>query len=125
MADKNGNEGDKEEKLWTSDSLKEAIRKKQVIIKENKTGKAACWKKFHYAETTDGIPVFGWAVCIDCDCCIMFKSKLPDGSIKQYGATNMTDHMKICYSSLGKQLTMTGFMKRVPGKKFLIRKEEL
>ena len=48
----------------------------------------------------------------------MFISKLPDGSIKQYGTTNMTDHMKTCYSSLGKQLTMTGFMKRVPGKKF-------
>ena len=59
MADKNGKEGDKEKKLWTSDSLKETIRKKQVIIKENKTGKAASWKKFYYAETTEGIPAFG------------------------------------------------------------------
>jgi hypothetical protein len=108
----------KEEIVWTNESLKEAVRKDQVKLKENKDGKAACWKKFSLVETKNGSLIFGWAVCVDCRCCVMFKSKLSDGSIKNYGTTNMTDHMKSCYASQGKQLTMAGFVKRVPGKKF-------
>jgi hypothetical protein len=107
-------------KQWNSDVLRDAVRKEQVTKKENVNGKADCWKKFRLAVDEDESVTFCWAVCNDCNCCIMYKTKSEDGSgsVKLYRTTNMVDHMKSCYSSHGKQLTMGSFVKRVPGKNF-------
>jgi hypothetical protein len=103
---------------WTSDSLREALRKGTVVLKDNVDGKAECWKKFKLVHTADGTSVFGWAACADCLCCIMFKSKSADGTVKLYGTKNMADHMKSCYTASVRQTAITSFVKRVPGKKF-------
>jgi hypothetical protein len=103
---------------WTCESLREALRKGTVVLKDNTDGKADCWKKFKLLETADGDSVFGWAACVDCFCCLMFKSKSADGTVKLYGTRNMTDHMKSCHTASGGQMVMTSYVKRVPGKKF-------
>jgi len=108
----------KSESSWTSDSLQLALRQGKVVVKDNNDGKAECWKKFKLVETADGLSVFGWAACADCFCCIMFKSKAPDGSVKLYGTKNMVDHMKSCHAASGRQTVITSFVKRVPGKRF-------
>ena len=61
---------------------------------------------------------FGWAACVDCLRCVMFKSKLPDGTVKLYGTKNMVDHMKSYFTASTQQTSMTSFIKRAPGKKF-------
>jgi hypothetical protein len=106
--------------LWTADSVRDAIRKRNAVLKENPDGKADCWRKFRLVETTDGEPVFGWAACADCYCCVIYKSQAGDGTVKLYGTKNMTDHMKTCMSAStsGKQSSIDFFVKRVPGKKF-------
>jgi len=101
---------------WTSISLQDALRKGTVVMKENADGKADCWKKFRLLETNSGDAIFGWAACVDCYSCIMFKSRPADGKTKLYGTKNMTDHMKSCAATSGRQLSMAAFMKRVPGK---------
>ena len=101
--------------VWTSESLKDAVSKGKVILKENKDGKATCWTKFRLAETADGCAIFGWAVRIDCHCCVMFKSMSTEGTVKSYGTTNMTNHLQPCFASRGKQLTMNAFVERTPG----------
>ena len=85
---------------------------------ENKDGKATCWTKFRLAETADGCAIFDWAVCIDCHCCVMFKSMSAGDMLKSYGTTNMNDHLQSCFASRGKQLTMNAFVKRTPGVNF-------
>ena len=32
--------------IWTSENLKDAVRKGEVILKDNKDGKATRWTKF-------------------------------------------------------------------------------
>jgi hypothetical protein len=51
--------------LWTADSLRDAIRTRNAVLKENVEGKADCWRKFRLIENTDGEPIFGWAACVD------------------------------------------------------------
>ena len=104
--------------IWISESLKDTVRKGEVILKENKDGKATCWTKFPLSETADGCAIFGWAVCIQCHCCVMFKSISTEGMVKSYGTTNMTDHLQSCFASRGKQLTMNAFVKRTLGVNF-------
>ncbi len=106
------------EKQWTSAALREAVGKGEVTLKENDEGKAKCWQKFYLAVDQDRSIIFGWAVCKDCNCCVMYKSKCENGSVKLYGTTNLTDHMKTCYSSQGKQMTMNAYVKKIPGKNF-------
>ena len=36
--------------------------------------------------------------------------------MKFYSITNLADHIKTCYSSQRKQMTMTAFIKKSPGK---------
>lgn len=105
---------------WTSESLRDAIRKGLAVLKENVDGKADRWKKFRLVETVDGDSICGWAACVDCLCCIMFKSKSADGSVKPYGTKNMCDHVKSCYHVSGSQISMASFAKRVPGKRFTV-----
>ena len=105
--------------IWISESLKDAVRKGEVILKENKDRKATCWTKFRLAETADGCAIFGWAVCIDCHYCVMFKSMSTEGTVTSYGTTNMTDHLQSCFASRGKQQTKNAFVKRTPGVNFL------
>ena len=81
---------------WTSISLHDALRKGTVVMKENTDGKADCWNKFRLLETSSGDAIFGWAACVDCYSCMIFKSQSADGKTKQYGTKNMTDHMKSC-----------------------------
>jgi hypothetical protein len=88
------------------------------VLKENADGKADCWRKFRLIETTGGEPIFGWAACADCYCCIVYKCKAGDGTVKLYGTKNMTDHMKTCVSASGRQSSIDVFVKRVPGKNF-------
>ena len=99
------------------DLVYEAVRKGTVTLKDNADGKSDCWIKFKLVETADGASVFGWAASADCQCSIKFKSKSVDGTVKLYGTKNMSDHMKSCYSSSGRQTTIrpTSFLKRVPG----------
>ena len=61
---------------WISESLGDALRKGKIKMKENTDGKANCWKKIYLVENVDGILVYGWAVCKDCNCFMMYKSKL-------------------------------------------------
>ena len=84
--------------LWTADSLRDAIRKKNAVLKENVDGKADCWRQFRLVETTDGESIFGWAACSNCYCCIVYKCQA-DGIVKHYGTKILTDHMKICISA--------------------------
>jgi len=107
-----------ESKSWTSESLRDALRKGTAILKDNTDGKADCWKRFKLVETADGESIFGWAACSDCLCCMLFKSISSNGAVKLYGTKNMTDHTKSCFTNSGKQTSMINFVKRVPGKKF-------
>jgi len=104
--------------LWTADILRDAIRTRNAVLKENVEGKVDCWRKFRLIENTDGEPIFGWAACADCYCCIVYKCKAGNGTVKLYGTKNMTDHMKTCVSASGRQSSIDVFVKRVPGKKF-------
>ena len=47
----------------------------------------------------------------------MYKFKSAESIFKQYGTTNMDDHMKTCFTGHGKQTSMGSFVKRVPDKK--------
>lgn len=101
---------------WTSISLHDALRKGTVVMKENTDGKADCWNKFRLLETSSGDAIFGWAACVDCYSCMIFKSQSADGKTKQYGTKNMTDHMKSCATACGRQPSIAAFVKRVPCK---------
>ena len=50
---------------WTSESLRGAVRRGPVILKDNADGKSDCWIKLKLVETADGASVFGWAASAD------------------------------------------------------------
>lgn len=100
---------------WTADSLRRAIQLGAAVLKQNPDGKSDCWRKFRLIETAEGEPIFGWAACVDCSTCLLFKMKGEEGTVKLYGTKNLTDHSKTCSTATGKQASLEGFVKRVPG----------
>lgn len=102
---------------WTAESLHVAIIKGSVVLKPNDDGKAECWKKFRLLETADRVNIFGWAACVDCSSCMLFKTRSDDGKVKLFGTKNMRDHLKSCATTTGRQMLLDRFVRKVPGTK--------
>ena len=84
---------------WSATSLRDAIRRNELTIKENQSAKSDCWKLFGILEESDGSEIFGWCCCKTCLCCIQYKA-VRDGSTKFFGTKNLIDHARNCVSTM-------------------------